>query len=111
MENLKKDSQRFDEPPFRLIRVVCGINALIEVLKLPVEKLPKNNIRMSEVGLKLYELSVANRRQVMNLQGQSLQLQEIIENRCTEESSVEEVLKLSEQKYQNLLNNSDRSLG
>jgi hypothetical protein len=104
MENSKKDYQRFDEPPFRLIRVVCGIDALIEVLKLPIEKLPKNDIRMSEVGLKLYELSVENRRRVMNLGGQSLQLQEIIESRCTEVSTIEEVLKLSEQKYQHLLN-------
>jgi hypothetical protein len=104
MEILKKDYQRFDEPPFRLIRVVCGINALIEVLKLSVEKLPKNNIRMSEVGLKLYELSIGNRRQVMNLKGQSLQLHEIVESRCIEVSTIEEVLKLCEQKYLHLLN-------
>jgi hypothetical protein len=104
MESLKKDYQRFDEPPFRLIRVVCGINALIEVLKLPDEKLPKNNISISSIALKLYELSVVNKRNVMSLEGQSLQLQEIIESRCTEVSTIEEVLKLSEQKYQHLLN-------
>jgi hypothetical protein len=105
MESLKKDYQRFDEPPFRLIRVVCGINALIEVLKLPVEKLPKNNISISLIALRLYELSVVNKRKVMNVGGQSLQLQEIIDSRCTEASTVEEVLKLSEQKYQELIKN------
>jgi len=104
MESLKKDYQRFDEPPFRLIRVVCGINALIEVLNLSVEKLPKININISLVALRLYELSVVNKRKVMSLEGQSLQLQEIIESRCTEASTIEEILKLTEQKYQHLLN-------
>ena len=104
MENLKKVYQRFDEPPFRLIRVVCGINALIEVLKLPLEKLPKINISISLVALRLYELSVVNKRKVINLKDQSLQLQEIIESRCTDGSIVDEVLRLTEQKYQHLIN-------
>ena len=104
MENVEKGCQRFDEPPFSLGRTACGINALIEVLKLSAEKLTKNNIKMSEVGLKLYELSIENKRQVMTLGGQSLQLQEIMESRC-DELTIEKVLKLTEQKYQHLKSN------
>ena len=67
MKNSKKDYQRFDEPPYSLGRIACGINALIEGLKLNVEKLPKDNIRMSEAGLKLYELSIVNRSLILRL--------------------------------------------
>ena len=104
MEDSKKDYQRFDEPPYSLGLMACGINALIEGLKLNVEKLPKDNIRMSEAGLKLYELSIVNRRQVMNLAGQGQQLQEIIESRCLDESKIQKVFKLTELKYQHLRN-------
>ena len=103
MENSTKEYQRFDQPPFSLSRIACGINALIEAFKLPVEKLANNNIRMSEIGLKLYELSVENRRQVMNLSGQGKQLQELIDSRCTNASRIERVLKLTEQKYLHLV--------
>lgn len=100
MENFKKDYQRFDEPPFSSGRIACGINALIEVLDLSVEKLPKNDIGTSLIALRLYELSTENRRQVMNIGGQSLQLQEIVKSRCAEESTILEVMKRTEQKYE-----------
>ncbi len=67
---------RFNETPFIQERTVCGINALIEVQDLPIQKL-NDAINSSVIGYKLREIS-GGKSVLETIDGQSIQLQFIL---------------------------------
>ena len=86
-----------DEPDYVQERIVCGINALIETLKLPVTKLT-DNISTSIISIKLREITGDN----FNLRtsdGQAIQLHFAIIRICPDEETADRVMELSEEKF------------
>ena len=101
MEESIKEYQKFSEPPFLQSRVVCGINALIEVLELPSAKLLRLNT--FDIANKLIELSLFEKRRFTDVKSFSIQLQHIINTRCPNQETVEKVMAQCEEKFSHLL--------
>ena len=101
MNELEKDFRKFDEPPFLMGRVACGINAAIEVLNLPVEKL--TDYEPMSIAYKLMELSSKDYQNYIQVEDQGRLLQDIIEMKCKDDNTRRSILKLCQQKYDHLL--------
>lgn len=96
----KTESQGLNECPFIQELILCGINALIEVLELPVEKLILANT--AAIARKLLEIS-GDKEAWLTSEGQLLHLQCIITKLCEDRSILNRVMTLSEQKFDSFL--------
>ena len=96
----KAETLRLDEFPFIQELILCGINALIEVLELPVEKLALANT--TSIAGKLLELS-DDKEAWLTSEGQLVQLQCIINKMCDDKPMLEKVMTLSERKFDSFL--------
>jgi hypothetical protein len=88
---------KFDDSPFIQERTACGINALIEVLELPVSKIGEV-ITTTVIGCKLREIT-GERLEFQTVDGQSIQLQFVIRRICPDEETVDRVMELCEEKF------------
>jgi hypothetical protein len=89
---------RFDRSPYIQERTACGINALIEVLDLPVSKLNNEVLNTSVIGNKLREIT-GDKATYVTVDGQCIHLQLIIRRLCPDEATVEKVMELCEEKF------------
>jgi hypothetical protein len=88
---------KFDDSPFIQERTACGINALIEVLELPVSKI-SSAYDTAVIGFKLREIS-GEKIEYQTVDGQSIQLQFVIRRICPDEETVDRVMELCEEKF------------
>jgi hypothetical protein len=96
MTRTEAETLRLDEFPFIQDLIVCGINALIEVMELPVEKLTLANT--TAIARKLLELS-DEKETSLTSEGQLVQLQYIIYKMCEDKLMLQKIMTLSEQKF------------
>jgi hypothetical protein len=96
MTRTKEETLRLDEFPFIQELIVCGINALIEVKELPVEKLRLSNT--IAIAGKLLELSMENETWLTS-EDQLIHLQYIINKVCDDKLMLQKVMTLCEQKF------------
>ncbi len=89
-----------EEAPFLQERIICRINALIEVMNLPAEKL--REINTTSTADKLQELSGGTTTCVTS-QGQYFMLNFIIHRMCDNETSIGKVKSLGEEKLKYFL--------
>lgn len=100
-----KTYQRFDEGPFIEDRLVCGINALIETLELPLEKL--TTVDRLKITGKLLKLAIHESIPYFTLISQCVNLQILIELHCgDDEELIERVFFLCEEKFKYFLKTS-----
>jgi hypothetical protein len=96
-----KDKRRFDVVPFQLGRVACGVNALIEVLQLPTQKLifppADSNVAGAIVQIAEYKLPFSTAVGTLNLQ-----LQQLIDNMIIDTRTLELFKSLLERNLEHL---------
>ncbi len=96
IESTKAKALQSSEMPFIRERMVCRTNALIEVLKLPFEKLKEAGSVL--IATKLLEIS-DNKTLWLSSSAQNMQLNLTIFRMCEDESAVEKVMMRAEQKF------------
>ena len=94
------DGQRFDEEPYALDRTICGFNALIDYLKLDIEKTYQSN--SAEVARMIDELTNGEMNAGIGIAEQSKQLQQLIEEKVPEEEEQQKVIALADEKFEKL---------
>ncbi len=99
-ENTRVEDHESSGSSFIQERIVCRINALIEVMNLPAESLNvSDNIAIAK---KLQELS-KDKTLCLSPLSQDFQLNFIINRMCENSSELEKVLAIGEQKYEEFL--------
>lgn len=99
---IKKNNQLFNIGPFIEDRLICGINALIDVLDLPHEKLKR--VDREEVAALLSSLSQTDSTKYVSLISQSVKFQVLLEVLCADnEELIERVFNVCEEKFQHFL--------
>ena len=89
----------FDEPPYDLGRLACVINAMIEVLNLPLEKLKECTLTSVANAIKI----IANDNYLASSEGfMAIMVQEIIDALSLDRESYEKIMSLCEEKYNHL---------
>jgi hypothetical protein len=94
------DYRRFDVPPVDLFRMACGINAVIEVCNLHVNKLKEVDFDLvadTVKKIKRYPFAVSNEGFI------SILIQDIIDTKCRSKVAVKRVMELCDQKLQYFL--------
>jgi hypothetical protein len=99
---MKPKKRRTDEIksadlPYVRERIACRINALIDVMSLPVDKL--RQVNTAAISKKLLELSDGSTACVTEA-GQYFQLSFIIGAICDDDQTLEKVMSLGEQKFE-----------
>ncbi len=94
------DSRGLDECPYIQELILCGINALIEVLSLPVGQLTRAD--SPSIARKLLEIS-GDKETWLTAEGQLLQLQNLITRLCDDRSLLIKVITLSERNFDDFL--------
>ena len=97
MEVTFSDYHRFDVPPFDTVRMACGVNAIIEVFTLPVDKITSGNVpdifdRVMRINKISFPLST-------DIGTVSIKIQSIIDEKCLNQEDRDRVMNLCAHKY------------
>lgn len=89
--------KRFDVAPFNIERMACGINALIEVLELPLPKVTK----CSPLDIASTASLILNKPLYvpMSISEISTLIQNIIDEMCLSQDEIDKVLQVCDIKY------------
>jgi len=100
MNNAFEDQQRFDVPPFDLARMACGVNAIIEVINLPIPKIKV----CDSLEIATSVMQILNRQLFVPIDlGQiSILIQNIIDEKCTAPGVAFTVMQVCARNYDHL---------
>jgi len=100
MSIMPHSGQRFDEAPYALVRIICGFNALIDYLKLDIEKTYQS--KYVEVSRMISELTGGKLKAGIGIAEQSKQLQQMIDGCLIGPEEQQRVIALADEKYEHL---------
>lgn len=100
MPTMPQYRQRFDEAPYALIRTICGFNALIDYLKLDIEKTYRS--KSAEVARMIRELTNGETNPGIGIAEQSKQLQQMIDKCIARVEDQLNIIALADLKLQHL---------
>lgn len=91
------NNKRFDVAPFNIERMACGVNALIEVLELPLPKVT----RSSPLDIALTASLILNRQIYVpiSIDEISTLVQNVIDEMCLSQNEIDKVLQVCDEKY------------
>jgi len=91
------NNKPFDVAPFNLERMACGVNALIEVLELPLPKLTECN----PLDIAITASQILNKPLYvpMSIGEISTLIQNIIDEMCTSQDEMDQVMQACNGKY------------
>ena len=94
-------NKRFDVAPFNLERMACGINAVIEVLELPLPKISK----CSPLDIAITASLILNKPLYapMSIQEISTLIQNVIDEMCVSQNDTDKVFQVCDEKYGHLI--------
>ena len=95
------NNKRFDVAPFNLERMACGINAIIEVLELPLPKLSE----CSPLDIASTASLILNRQLYvpMSISEIGTLIQNVIDEMCTSQDEIDKVLQVCDGKYSHFI--------
>ena len=97
MPIMPHNGQRFDEAPYALVRTICGFNALIDYLKLDIEK--TYHSKSAEVVRMIRELTNGAMIPGIGIAEQSKQLQQMIDGCIIGPEEQRMVIALADEKF------------
>lgn len=100
MPIMPRDGQRFDEEPYALNRTICGFNALIDYLKLDIEKTYQS--KSAEVVRMIRELTNGEMNPGIGIAEQSKQLQQLIDGCVARAEDKLKIIALADEKFERL---------
>jgi hypothetical protein len=103
MHKENNDYRRFDVPPPDLFRMACGVNAIIEVFNLSVNKVDKVDFDLVADTVKKiarYKFSLDNEGFL------SILIQDIIDKKSRSKDAVQRIMRLCDQKLRYFLRTS-----
>lgn len=91
------NNKHFDLAPFNLERMACGVNALIEVLELPLPKITK----CSPLDIASTASLILNRQLYvpMSISEIGTLIQNVIDEMCMSQDEIDKVLEVCDGKY------------